>query len=752
MDDAHAHPQSPAQPFHARSQSIPPSLRDCRTTHSITPKSVPHTRQQILLQTRHARFSAQSLSVNGINVPFPQLTRSAENDSPYFSYPRFNKRDENGTELSRSEQLSNASSESAILNEITNINAYRTRGLKRRAAIPVFYDSPDKHSVEVNTPTPSIYHDAPSDIQPPFLPEFSREDSPSMGLREISGNVQRPSPSKASPSYRSVRGRLSRKSSQPKPSFNSDEYIEHIENELQTVKDAMCSPTTHLPWKEKLKKAKEEIHQLKKEMEALRSSFEYEMRETVERSTETELKLKRKIKDLEDEVDLKQSVIHDLECDRDEITLDQNAVDGLRIRIEKLEEEKLSLEAINRDMTKRNEVLTQLLALSPTKTQPSLEFPTPRRRSARPMSLIIPRMPSSPGVRTSQSIPQSTHASPALGASDYFPPQIPSSPLASSPDAADDRQSIDSGLGESCAPFASGQGSRRSTLASYASSDPDTQVEGHIRSESRSQTVLRHPAKRRPRKFMSGSTQLKPLLLPTFTAENGNLPSTSPFTSPTRQFPIQLSNQSSRYELASVEQDATGQYEEVAFPSPESMVGRPGPAFQSLGEVFADDKNRFQPSPLVEPLADLRFSNHISRYRTSPQNRLVETTKGAIPHIEPSPRISSWVLNTASSSPENGESDPNQANKTVTEALRQQSQDDAEFADVFARRGAPFEFGALSTLPMHDNVGIPRPLFSKTQTHNGWQSSSSHEYPETPFEPPEAAQNELKIRPARTQW
>ncbi|ETI29533.1 hypothetical protein G647_01986 [Cladophialophora carrionii CBS 160.54] len=690
MDDAHAHPPSPAYSLHSRSRSIPPSLRDLQPNNT-TPKSAPHTRQQRLLQTRHARFSAQSLSVNGINTPYLQLNRSCENESPYFPSPRFKRRDENDRAQTKPEELSNASTESAILNEISNSNAYRIRGLKRRAAIPVFEDSPGKHS----NPH-SIYQDVSGDIHTPSLSDSARDNSPTMGLREVSLNIQRPSPGK--------RRTLSRKSSLVRPTFNPDDYIDHIENELQTVKDAMYSPTTHLPWKDKLKKAKEEIQRLKKELESTKASFEYELHQAVERSAETELKLKRKIKDLEDDVELKQSVIHDLEYDCQEKRLDQTALDSLKARIEKLEDEKLSLEATNRDMTKRNEVLTHLLALSPTKTQPAIELATPRRRSARPMSLIIPRVPSSPGIRTCQphSRPQSILVSPAIGASDYFGAQIPSSPLASSPVGLDDAQSIDSGLGESCAPMASGTGSRRSTMASHVSTSPSMDAGGHARAESRSQTVLRHPSKRRPRKFMPGSTQLKPLLLPTFTADSGNLPLTSPVASPTHPVPVHSNFQQNAYHVTRIEQPAIDEYDEATCSSPDQVIGRPGPAFQSLDEVFAEDANKFRLVELEETLTKLSISNQSRQYESPIQNNdflpIKDDQSPVGPHSHPG--IDSWVWKTISSY--------------------------SEFAEGNSKVVAP------GPLVLSDNVEIPQPLFSRHRT--GVDRCSSHNaFPDSPL-------------------
>ena len=690
MDDAHAHPPSPAIALHAQSQSIPQSVRDNRSP-TITPKSGPHTHQQRLLQTRHARFTAQSLSVNGINVSFPQLSRPAENDSPYFTSPQLTKQTENA------EDSSNASTESAILNEISNYNAYRIRGLKRRAAIPIFQDSPDKHSN-----LPSVYHDAISDISPPSRPDSLQEDSPTMGLREVSTNLQRPSPGKESPYSRSVRGTPGRRPSQAKLRFNQDEYIEHIENELQSVKNAMYSPTTNLPWKEKMKKAKEENNRLKKDMVSLKVSFEHELQATIEKSAETELGLKRKIKDLEDEVELKDTLIHDLEYDRDKNSFDQSAVEVLRAKNEKLEEEKLVLAATNRDMTKRNDVLALLLAQSPTRTQPGFDFPTPRRRSARPMSLIIPRVPSSP-IRTSQthSRPPSVLTSPALPPTDYFPTQLPSSPLASSPSAIDDARSIDSGLGESCAPVASGTVSRRSTLASHASTSPSIDIRAHARGESRNNAVLRQPSKRRPRKFMPGSTQLKPLLLPTFTAENGHLPLTSPVTSPSRYVLAQPVPQMISYDLSPSRHPTNSEYEEAAMSSPEYVTGRPGPAFQSLDEVFAEDESHFAATTNIDmnrPSDRRQYETPIKHHDTLP----IEEHLGAV-ESHSHPRINSWVLKTITSLSEG------------TSGLSKVDQ--------------------MCPLGPDDNVDIPRPLFSNHRTLNGQSSPSRSTYADSPVHP-----------------
>ncbi|EXJ85798.1 hypothetical protein A1O1_06166 [Capronia coronata CBS 617.96] len=728
MDDAHAHPLSPVNTIHTRSRSTTVLiLRDQPPSSAhATPKSVPHTRQQRILQTRNARFPAQRLSVNSMTVPFPHLIRSAENDTSYFSVPRMTKREENGIDLERASDLISTSPRSSILNEITNSGAYRIRGIQRRAPIPVFQDAPDKRvGITAGSNTPSVYHDASSDVPSPSVTDPCRASPAAMGLREVSINLHRPSPSRESPYYRSTRSGSRRISSHSKPRFNSEEYIEHIENELQLVKDAMYSPTTNVPWKEKLRKAKEENDRLRKDMEALKSSFELELQQTVERSTEIELRLKRRIKDLEDEVEHKQTVILDLEYDRQEKQLEQSTLEVLRAKTEKLEEEKSSLEITNRDMMKRNEVLTQLLVLSPTKMHHQFELPTPRRRSARPMSMIIPRLPSSPGAHTPLSRPQSVLISPALPASDYFPASVTSSPLGSSSScivnnhglAPDDVQSIDSGTGESSSQLTDGTSSRRSTLASCASNSPPIGPISHSQPEVRPQMPARQPSKRRPRKFMPGSTQLKPLLLPTFTAENGNLPSTSPIASPKRPtsvmfdcgLPYMPQWESPPAPQRRMESVVEVQPFELSHTTPDSVAH----AFQSLDEVFTADRGLYCREVLKEPSDGRPDQSQCAQLDTSTQPSHMEAATEVHDDEDAHPRLGSWGLGIQDAMPadiddrhdeqigHNCHNDDASGSHTL-QMLSEFDQTPSKCERVFQA--------------LEEHVEIPRPLFSKDFT------------------------------------
>lgn len=697
----HAHPPSSLDTIHTRSRSITSlPLRDYPSKNSTsTPKSAPHSKQQRLLHTRHARFSAQNLSFNGLT--FPQLSRPCDVENTHFTSTRYTKQDDLAPISDQTSDLTGSSPSSTILNEIAHFAASKHRSSHPRAPIPVFQDSPSTQSLVAGL-SPYLDQDTHSQV-PDSTPDSILGSRESMGLKELSVNIQRPSSKAGSPYYISPRPSLRRrKSSQLRPRFNSEEYIQHIENELQLAKDALYSPNSHLAWSEKLKRAKDENEQLKKELDNTKRSFEFELRETVERLTASELGLKRKIRDLEEDIDHKQTIIHAFEYDHREKRLNLATLESLKTRIDKLEEERVTLELTNHDMTKRNEVLTQLLALSPTKTHHSVDLPTPRRKGARPMSMIIPRIPSSPLDRTPLSRPQSVLISPSHQSTGYFPRYASSSPLASSPDvhrpvndpSNDDVQSLDSGLGESCANLATTVTSRRSTIASNVSSSPDLPPSRHAHGE-RPNPLLRQPSKRRARKFMPGSTQLKPLLLPAFTADCGNLPSASPVTSPSRPVSM-LVSPNSHWHIAH-SQITTQVPEDVIPGTSTSDIGAPGPSFQSLDEVFTrmgeslETNDSPQLPPTVEEPSNPRNLNHV-RGDGLPQRP------------EPRPRITSWVLKTMRECPKEFDpAGPCQSAEPVTQ-IPHDSKSMKPYAHHHSTQSSASEISS---------VEIPRPLFSR---------------------------------------
>ena len=513
--NAHAHPLSHPSP----PQTLPARLRANRDHNADHASASPSAHQQRLLRTRNARFPAKKLSISSLSSRFSQLIKANDTPLPESSAPR----NQENTVYRPHRDYPSASLSGhsfGILEEITNSISGRNKTQQKRQAIPIFQDTPERALLEASPyVSPSPDRDPSSLINSPAAFDHIHDSLSGMGLREISGNARKFSPLESPPPVSSVRGR--RRKSTAKSRFNSEEYIEHIERELELVKEAVYSPNSNRPWKEKLKIAKAENERLRREIVDVRSTFDAEVQKTVEHMTSIEVTLRRKIRTLEDEMDNKASTIQNLEQQHDDKRLDQSTVDTLKATIDKLETEKLNLEQDNENMSRRNEVLTQLLALSPTKSQHfELKSPVRSRNNARPISMMIPRMPSSPGPNY-LSRPHSVVASPTAATSCYFSPKqgsVSTPPHSRMQDLS--TESSSPSIGRSLR----GSTSRRSTLNSEASLNSlayDSQ-------QSASEQPPNQPnPKRRTRRFLRGSTQLKPLLLPTLTSEHGVLHSAS---------------------------------------------------------------------------------------------------------------------------------------------------------------------------------------------------------------------------------
>jgi len=312
--------------------------------------------------------------------------------------------------------------------------------------------------------------------------------------------------------------------------FDANEYIEHIEKELQQARDEAYSPLTRRPMKEKLRAANKENERLLKELAQLREKFETDVKRTVEHKTVAEVELKRRVRDLEDSLEAKDNTIRELQYQYEERRLDTNVIDSLKASIERLEQDKLDMDEINLSMSKRNEVLTQLLAMSPTKTLAgfNLGSPTKEKRNARPLSLILPRLPPSPNARQLTK-PKSLAGSPQpmnraeispfkLSPEDGWKDQITSMPRNNNDTTKQQDVEIETRPLQSPSLRAN---ARRWTMYSDVSA-----ASGQSNDEPRA------APRRKARKFVAGSTQLKPLLLPTLTGETMSMSSASTASSP----------------------------------------------------------------------------------------------------------------------------------------------------------------------------------------------------------------------------
>lgn len=513
---------------------VPPGPSD--VNDSIAPYSSPSSRQQRLLRLRNDNFASRS-SLSGTVFNSRLSGLNTENGSP----PLRNQENTSSRTNVQPRKYRTTSS-LGILAEISNsVRSVSLGGRERdqlgRQAVPIFSDTPQKGLLEPSPEgTPPAYQNSSSSpVDSPFRFEHI-QDSFTMGLREVSGNARKSPLAEHAPwSHGSKASR--RRQTTLSSRFNSDEYIDRIEKELELANCAVYSPSSNRTWRDKLKQSEADNERLRQELADVKATFESEVQNAVQHKTAAELILRRRIRALEEIVEQKDSALRDAQVQHDDGRHDQGLFDSLRATVERLEAENQSLEQSNQSMSKRNEVLSHLLALSPTKTQHTLDLEAPLRdpprrlsKSQRPQSLLLPRVASSP-THTHPQRPHSLIGSPVLNNGLSSSPGLysPSSPLSPDHNA---RSLYRPDLSRSRSGYTGTRShSRSSTIASYVSQSPSTSEHASTSSSTDPNT---RPNTNRRRRRMHGSTQLKPLLLPTLTGEFGPLSATSPVCSPTR--------------------------------------------------------------------------------------------------------------------------------------------------------------------------------------------------------------------------
>ena len=407
-----------------------------------------------------------------------------------------------------------------------------------------------------------------------------------MRLREVSGNEVRRPPDFSSPMVKPLKGRKQRTLDLRKTSFGAPErivslekeveqkteHIDYLEDQLLQARNDTLSPQSGRIMKEKLKAMGLESKKLESMIEGLERAMEERLKDAMEHKTALEVELRRKIKSLEDDVNDKNCAIRDLEYHNDR--LNQAGIDSLKANIDKLQKENKALEESNRRLTKKTDVLMDLISQSPTRSHHGFEIPSPVRESSRtarrPMSVMKPSrpIPISPQSKPF-SRPVSIQSSPAPSLTGHFSSfsafeQEHAHPCNRAGNAdpqkhSIDPHSLDSGLGESCS-VRSGPDmlSKRSSIVSSTSMSPSAW--GLPLSSS---PVAEKPEpqqrKRSTRRFASGSRQLRQLVLPTIAAVSSQLQSA----------PVALDNSSLPYRDFSQQSiDPTTSFISQAFDTP----------------------------------------------------------------------------------------------------------------------------------------------------------------------------------------
>ena len=650
----------------------------------------PSTRQQRLLKLRNDNFPAKSsLSGTALNSRLSGLT--ADNGSP----PPRNQENIVVPHTKGQSRKYHTTSSLGILAEISNtvrstsLGARDHRNLLGRQGIPIFQDSPDRRGLLEPSPntSPPYQNTSSSPVDSPFRFE-NIQDSFAMGLREVSGNARK-SPladdSSWSNGVKSVRRRQTTLTSR----FNSDEYIDRIEKELELANNSVYSPNSNRLWKDKLKHAEGENERLRQELADVKATFESEVQTAVQHKTAAEVVLRRKIRALEEEVEQKDTSLRELELQRDNSRPDQGLFDTLKATIERLETDNYSLEQNNQSMSKRIEVLSHLLAFSPTKLQHPLELELPSRlpRSKRPQSLLLPRVASSPS-HTHPQRPRSLVGSPSFANSINSSPGLPSPSSPLSPDHHA-RTLYRPELSRSRSSQLGGRShSRSSTLASYISQSPTSS--DHMSSE----TNARPTGRRRTRR-MNGSTQLKPLLLPTLSSDYNTMNASSPICSPSKIPRRDFTDESVDPTKMFISQSPTA-YEpnaEHQFNDPYAALASRATArtlaYQSLEGVL--DANECFPAP-ADGSNDCYFGN------------MGSTIRGNRHPMSPSARFALQGLRSPQSISSGEEGD-----RTLMPGHRRAPREEDE-------NGEPGQL-VLYSAEVMSGVEVPEPLFSTSMRH-----------------------------------
>lgn len=543
MDHGHAHPshdssllsltnndfnrqQTPHRPLSFFGVPNTPSpLRPSPQTLFETPLTLPQKR----LQLRNAGFRAPRMPSHRLSTRISRWFSEKDDSSQRQRTAARNQ--ENSPPTVRRRTTRGSPPPSSILQEVTN--SARSWYPEKSAFMPIYEDDQD------TSPTHSWYHDVPSTQNSPLVFGAVHDNADEMKLREISGNAQRSPPPLSSPLARQVRGRSKRSLNLRKTSFPASEHIVFLETRLEEVEKSQYSPNTGLHMKEKIKVLTTENSRLEEMLAELEHQFETRLRESVEHKTNLEVNLRRKTKQLEEEIGWKDSTIRDLEYRNDVSQSDLSNVEAYKAAVERLESEKRGLEETNHSLEKRNDVLTDLLGHSPTRSHHGFDLPSPVRdlhkKTPRPRSMM-PRLPTSP-THLVPTRPLSLHTSTSPFQPDYFSPL---SALLREQDhpcdranvdphkVCEDSQSIDFGPGESCSVRSGNEPvSKRSSMHSFTSASPAAW--GLPLPPSPTDGPMERSNRKRTRRFPSGSTQLKPLVLPTLNSTS-SLPQSAPLS------------------------------------------------------------------------------------------------------------------------------------------------------------------------------------------------------------------------------
>lgn len=394
---------------------------------------------------------------------------------------------------------------SSILQEINNSTQRRYPRSPRPSVTTLFQDqSPSTFSDSSQSSQRGTKHlDPPLELDSPVCVD---ETEAMMKSTELAYSWKSPFGSLERPKKRQSGGK--RMSSR-----DTSRYIEHLERQLAASLEhsGRADSSASNAQISKLKSLGEEHKILKQELAEWETRFEARVKEEVSDLLEKESQLRTRIRGLERELESKDNRVREQEWE----------LESASQKLRNME----SVNSTNRSLERRVDVLTELLAQSPTRTENHLAmdhtFETnleeDEYHTSRPKSMFsrIPLSPirkstirtlPGPDVESSMPLVNDLHTELTLGNSHNR-----SASQASNPNL--ELGSLDSGLGISCSPPSTrSPESHCSSLVSFEPTNSPWGTSLPLSPELKDMHPKRH---RKMRRFPPGSVSLKPLVLPT---------------------------------------------------------------------------------------------------------------------------------------------------------------------------------------------------------------------------------------------
>lgn len=393
-------PHSQSPPFFTRNsysfrsspRSSPPTLFHAQSPPS-PPRQEPLNLQARRLQLRHARFQGARISPDKVlservrrssstwRSPSPAskdltnnkenyLLSSASSDNINNNDPLSAEHEQRPLNKTPDSTPGSVRSRVSILQELHESSSYRGRKPRRTSLSHLFGPSLDaSNRSSLNRTTPSNSRQS----SPPYS-WFRDNDGQTMIAAHNQDNRSSPLPSSNTKHLRDT-------SRDNTNNHATERYIEHLEAQLAAVQNpsSPMQTSTGKAQHSRLRSLNAEVKLLRQEIAEWEDKFEVRVHEELELRTDIESKLRTKIIFLEGQLDEFTTRVRELECERDLQAQKLRNVEALR--------------STNRGLERRIDVLTELLAQSPTKAE-TLRSPemspsrSPGPRLSRPKSML----------------------------------------------------------------------------------------------------------------------------------------------------------------------------------------------------------------------------------------------------------------------------------------------------------------------------------------------------------------------------